>query len=138
MKARLQVGLTHQGELVVDENLTVPRVSALLNDLSVTPPVFATAYMIAFVEATCVGLLANYLDAGEQSVGIHVNMSHVAATPVGMGVRAEVTLIAIDKRVLTFKVAAYDASGLIGEGTHKRAVINADRFAHKIGDKAEA
>ncbi|WP_299962340.1 thioesterase family protein [uncultured Roseobacter sp.] len=101
------------------------------------PPVFATAYMVAFLEATCIELLAPHLDEGEHTVGIHVDVSHVAATPVGMNVKAQVELVEIAKRTLTFKVFAYDESGLIGEGLHKRAVIHVGMFMAAVNSKLD-
>lgn len=135
MKDSLLPGLAHWAALTVDESLTVPRVSPHLAAFADMPPVFATAMMVGFVEATCIELMAPHLDDGEHSVGIDVNLTHSAATPVGMGVRAEVTLSEVNGRILTFNVKAFDDAGPIGEGVHKRAVILKDRFMEKVAAK---
>ena len=135
MKDTLEPGLTHQASLSVDDSLTVPQVSAHLGAFADMPPVFATAMMVGFIEATCIELMAPHLDQGEHSVGVMVDVSHTAATPVGMGVRAEVKLTEVDGRILTFDVAAFDDAGPIGSGTHKRAVILRDRFLQKVSEK---
>ncbi len=136
MQDSLKPGLTHQAALTVDESLTVPRVSPHLTAFSDMPPVFATAMMVGFIEATCIELMAPHLDAGEHSVGVHVDVAHTAATPVGMGVRAEVELTAVEGRILSFGVKAFDDAGPIGTGVHKRAVILTDRFMEKVAAKA--
>lgn len=136
MKDNLKPGLTHTAALVVDDSLTVPCVSPHLSAFSDMPPVFATAMMVGFIEATCIELMAPHLDVGEHSVGVNVDVSHTAATPVGMGVRAEVILTAVEGRILTFDVKAFDDAGPIGGGLHKRAVILTDRFMMKVAAKA--
>ena len=93
--------------------------------------------MIAAIENTAAGSVAGELEEGRTTVGTLVNVSHVAATPEGMEVRieTELTEIAPNGKMLTFKVAAYDEAGLIGEGTHQRAVITVDRFMDKCQAK---
>lgn len=135
MKDSLKPGLTHQLTLTVDDSLTVPAVSPHFPAFADMPPVFATAMMVGFIEATCIELMAPHLDDGEHSVGVQVNVSHDAATPVGMGVRAEVDLIKVEGRILTFEVRALDDAGPIGSGVHKRAVILKDRFMVKVAAK---
>ncbi|MDY3618450.1 thioesterase family protein [Agathobaculum sp.] len=95
--------------------------------------VFATPMMIAAIENTAAGSVAPYLEEGKTTVGTRVNVSHVAATPEGMEVRIETTLSAIapNGKMLTFEVAAYDQAGLIGEGTHERAIVDKARFEQK-------
>lgn len=97
--------------------------------------VFATPMMIALMERTCRLSVVPHLEEGEGTVGTHVNVSHCAATPVGMKVWAESELIEIDRRKLVFKVAAYDERGLIGEGLHERFVINNEKFQNKTDNK---
>jgi len=86
-------------------------------------------------EATCIEAIAPYLDDGEHSVGTHVDVSHIAATPTGMGVVAEIELIEVDKRFLVFKVVATDETGKISEGIHKRAIISVEKFMSKLEQK---
>ncbi len=93
--------------------------------------VFATPSMIALMEKAALELVGPCLEEGQGTVGIELNVEHLAATPIGMTVRAEVELIEIEKRVLTFKVEAYAGDELIGRGTHKRCIILNDRFMEK-------
>ena len=102
--------------------------------------VFATPMMIAAIENTAAASVAPHLDEGKTTVGTLVNVSHVAATPLGMEVRfeTELTEVAANGKMLTFKVAAYDEAGLIGEGTHQRAVVDKARFESKAEAKKNA
>ena len=127
MSPDLKPGLRHVQTVTVDQSLTVPAVSKAFafEDM---PPVFATAFLVGFVEWACIEALRPYLDAGERTVGTRVDVSHTAATPVGFAVTAEVELIAVEGRKLRFKVACRDDAGPIGEGFHDRAVIDLARF----------
>lgn len=100
--------------------------------------VFATPMMVAAIEKTASESVASQLEEGQTSVGTLINVSHVAATPLGMEVRVETELTAVtpNGRGLTFKVAAYDEAGLIGEGTHERVIVWKDRFESKAQAKA--
>lgn len=102
--------------------------------------VYATPMMIAAIENTAAGSVAPYLEEGKTTVGTLVNVSHVAATPEGMEVRVETELVEIapNGKMLTFKVAAYDEAGLIGEGTHQRAIVAKERFEVKAQAKKNA
>jgi len=133
--ADLQPGLRHSATLTVGEALTVPAQARFFDPGTEMPPVFATAQMIAFVEWTCVAALAPYLAAEQRTVGTRVEMTHTAATPIGMTVTAEVELIAIDDRVLRFKVACRDEKEAIGEGFHERTVIDHERFMRRLARK---
>jgi fluoroacetyl-CoA thioesterase len=132
----LAVGLHHREKLTVAPSHTVPQVNRGWLGFEDMPPVFATAMMIGFTEQTCILALRPYLSAGQRTVGIHVSMSHVAPTPVGMAVTSDVELIGIDGRFLDFKVRCCDESELIGEGTHRRAIIDLDRFTCRLEVKA--
>ncbi|WP_206522109.1 MULTISPECIES: thioesterase family protein [unclassified Mesorhizobium] len=96
------------------------------------PPVFATAFMVGFIEWACVEALRPFLSSHERTVGTHVDVSHVAATPVGMTVTADVELVAVQGRKLRFKVSCSDENGLIGEGFHERAVVDYDKFMARV------
>ncbi len=102
--------------------------------------VFSTAMMVAWMEGTAVDVVQPHLEEGQTTVGTGINVSHVAATPQGMKVRftAEVTAVSPNGKGLSFKVAAYDETGLIGEGTHERVVVNKDKFESRTRDKAKA
>ena len=124
----LIVGLTHTAQLVVEPRHTVPGVSPDWPAFADMPPVLATAMMVAFMEKTCVDALRPYLTPGQRTVGTHIDVSHCAATPVGMRVTAQVELIEVDGRALKFRVRCHDEVDLIGEGLHRRAIIGFDKF----------
>ena len=98
--------------------------------------VLATPVMIALMEEAARTLIDPKLDPGQMSVGINLNVSHLAGTPIGMRVTARAELVAMDGRRLTFKVEAFDEREKIGEGSHSRAVINLDRFMARVQEKA--
>ena len=131
------IGLKHKANLLIDESLTVPRVSDRFKSFGDMPPVFATAFLVGFIEATCIEALAPWLDEGQGTVGTHVDVSHIAATPAGMIVTAEVELIGVEGRALHFRVSARDERDLIGEGEHKRAIIDRDRFMARVNARRE-
>jgi fluoroacetyl-CoA thioesterase len=137
MNTDLMPGLRHVETLRVDQSLTVPSVSPAFASFADMPPVLATALMVGFIEWTCIEALKPYLDEGERTVGTHVDVSHVAATPVGMIATAEVELVAVEGRKLRFRVSCRDEGGLIGEGFHERAVIDLDKFMARLSAKAE-
>ena len=97
--------------------------------------VYATPCMVALMEGAACEAIAPGLEEGETSVGIELNIRHTSATPVGMEVRSEAELTAVEGKILTFEIRAYDESGEIGSGTHKRAVVNAQRFLDKTYSK---
>ncbi len=97
--------------------------------------VFATPCMLALMEKTACDSVMPYLDDGNGTVGTQVNISHLAATPIGMTVRCESELLEVDGRRLVFDVKAYDEAGLIGEGTHERFIVNNEKFQGKADAK---
>ena len=97
--------------------------------------VFATPMMIAMIERTCNESVVPYLESGQGTVGTHVDVSHIAATPVGMRVWCDSELVDVDRRRLVFSVKAYDECGLIGEGRHERFVIDTARFEAKAKER---
>lgn len=121
--------------MTVGEALAVPAQARLFDPSTEMPPVFATAQMIAFIEWTCVHALAPYLSPAQRSVGTRVEMSHVAATPVGMIVRAEVELIEIDGRRFRFRAQCRDEMEMIGEGFHERMIVDHARFMERLARK---
>ncbi len=134
----LKPGLRFAKTLTVSEAVTVPAQARIFDPATEMPPVFATAQMIAFVEWTCVAALAPYLAPHQRTVGTRVEMTHTAATPIGMTVTAEVELVAIDRRTLRFKVECHDEREAIGAGFHERAVIDYDRFIERLRRKSLA
>jgi fluoroacetyl-CoA thioesterase len=133
--ADLKPGLRHSETLTVSEALSVPAQARHFDPLTEMPPVFATAQMIAFVEWTCVHALAPYLGADQRTVGTRVEMTHTAATPIGMTVTAEVELVEIKDRTLRFKVTCRDEKEPIGDGFHERAIIENARFMARLARK---
>jgi fluoroacetyl-CoA thioesterase len=97
--------------------------------------VFATPAMVALMEEAAVQCVKGSLGEGETSVGVRMEISHIAATPVGMGVRAEAVLQRVDGRRLFFQVVAFDEKEKIGEGEHERFVVQRDRFLSKVQSK---
>ena len=93
--------------------------------------VYATPCMVALMEGAACEAISAALPEEKTSVGIELNITHIAATPVGLDVRAEAEVTAVEGSIITFQVTAYDEAGKIGEGTHKRAVINTQRFLDK-------
>lgn len=98
--------------------------------------VFATPAMVSLIEETAWKSVAPCLEEGQATVGTALNIEHLAPTPLGMKVRCETVLTAIDGRKLTFEAKVYDAAGLIGRGTHERFIIFADKFQAKANAKA--
>lgn len=93
--------------------------------------VFSTPSMIALMEKASRELVQPYLEEGQSTVGTRLEVSHVAASPIGAHIHAESTLVEIDRRMLTFEVKAYADGELIGEGRHQRCIIYAERFMEK-------
>ena len=93
--------------------------------------VYATPCMVAIMEGAACEAITAALPEEKTSVGISLNISHLAATPVGLEVRAEAEVTEVDGNTITFQVTAYDETGKIGEGTHKRALVTTQRFLDK-------
>lgn len=126
------VGLKGRSETVVTEQNTAAAVGSGL------APVFGTPFMIALIENSAVNALAPVLESGQGSVGTKLEVSHDAATPIGMKVWAESTLVEVDRKRLVFEVAAYDEAGPIGKGRHERFLIDSEKFLAKVNAKAKA
>jgi fluoroacetyl-CoA thioesterase len=102
---------------------------------STLPPVMATRVMVGMMELAAMGAIRPFLDAGESSVGMSIEVSHTAATPPGHRVRAEAEVTKCEGRRLEFKVSAFDDTEQIGSGTHRRAVIDAAKFNERLKAK---
>ena len=120
------VGLKGEASTLVEREDTAQEVG------SGSMLVYATPCMVALMEGAACNALEGVLPEDKTSVGIELSISHIAATPVGMEVRAEAEITSVEKNILTYTVTAYDESGKIGEGTHKRAVITAQKFLDKV------
>jgi fluoroacetyl-CoA thioesterase len=138
MKPTLVPGLKHSFSYTVPENKTVPFTYPESPEIAAMPKVFATGNMIILMEWTCVQLLNKHLDAGEGSLGTHVDVSHAAATPPGLTVTVDVEVAEVRGRKVVFNVRAHDGVDLIGEGRHERVVVVWDRFNAKVAEKAKA
>ena len=97
--------------------------------------VYATPCMVALMEGAACEALEGILSGEQTTVGTELNVSHLAATPVGMEVRAEATVTAVEGKIITFTVEAFDEASKIGEGTHKRAIVSTQRFLDKTYSK---
>lgn len=130
--AKLKPGLEGTAALTVSDAHTAPRIG------SGKVHVLATPVMINLMEAAALAAVEDLLPEGRQSLGTRIDVSHVAATPVGMAVRATAVVTRIDGNHITFRVAAHDEQDLIGEGTHERVVVDVARFDARVARKAVA
>ncbi|MCB1443390.1 MAG: thioesterase family protein [Methyloceanibacter sp.] len=135
MKPTLTAGLKHSFSYTVPPNKTVPHIYDEAPELQTMPDVFATAFMIGLMEWTCVQLLAPHLDEGEGSLGVHVDVSHKAATPPGMTVTVEAECIELRGPRAKFRLRAHDGVDEIGAGIHDRFIVGWDRFKRGVAAK---
>ena len=138
MKDTLKVGDVHTFRFRVTDAKTVPNLYPESPDFRAMPAVFATGFMVGLMEWACIDALKAHLDEGEGSLGIHIDVTHVAATPPGQEVTVHVTCTRIDGRRIAWHVRAEDEAELIGEGSHQRAIVRWDRFLPKVAEKAAA
>jgi predicted thioesterase len=129
LAVQLKSGGTGHAELVVGEEHTAPRVGSGLVH------VLATPVMINLFEAAALDAVDQYLPAGYQSLGTVLNVRHIAATPVGMRVRATAEIVKFEGRTVFLKVKAEDERELIGDGLHERVVVNVDKFSQRVARK---
>ena len=123
------IGMTNAAEeFVTEKNTAVALGSGSLK-------VFATPAMIRLIESAAAELVEKNLPRELTSVGIALNVKHTAPTPLGMKVRAEVKIISVDGRKIIFEVAAFDARGEIGRGTHERFIVDREKFQRKADAK---
>src|SRR5437764_12176397 len=128
---RIVPGLTGTAELVVGPEHTAPFVG------SGRIAVLATPVMINLIEAAALAAVEHLLSAGYQSLGTVLDVRHIAATPVGMRVRATAELVKVEARTLSFRVEARDERDLIGDGTHERVIVNVERFDKRVQEKLQ-
>ena len=122
----MEAGIKNEKSIVVTDEVTASKVgSGLL-------PVYAAPSMIALMEGTCAESVQPYLAEGEGTVGVAIDIKHIAATPVGMTVRCESLLKEVNGKKLVFEVNVYDEKGLVGTGIHKRAIINNEAFMARL------
>jgi fluoroacetyl-CoA thioesterase len=136
VKESLKPGIRYEHKFVVLSSKTVPALYPESEEFVLMPEVFATGFLVGFLEWTCIKAINPHLDwPKEQTVGTHINVTHEAATPPGLEVTATVELIAVEGRKLTFAVEAHDGVDLISKGRHERYVINKEKFDIKVGEK---
>ena len=125
-------GLTGTADLVVGPEHTAPRVG------SGRIAVLATPVMINVIEAAALAAVEHLLPAGHQSLGTHLDVHHVAATPVGMRLTATAEVTAVEGRTIRFRISVRDAVDEIGHGTHARVVVDVARFDTRVQRKAQS
>jgi fluoroacetyl-CoA thioesterase len=137
MKETLKPGIRYEHRLIVPPSKTVPALYPEAEEFLVMPEVFATGFLVGFLEWACIKAVIPHLDwPEEQSVGTHIDVSHEAATPPGLEVTASVELIGVEGRKLIFAVSAHDGVDLISRGRHERFIINKEKFDAKMVTKA--
>jgi fluoroacetyl-CoA thioesterase len=139
VKETLIPGIKYEHKFVVPPSKTVPALYPESEEFVAMPEVFATGFLVGFLEWACIKAVNPHLDwPSEQTVGTHIDVSHEAATPPGLEVRAKVELISVEGRKLTFAVEAHDGLDVISRGQHERVVINREKFDAKVGAKKPA
>jgi fluoroacetyl-CoA thioesterase len=137
MKESLKPGLTFEFNFKVPENKTVPYLYPESPEFQLMPKVLATGYMVGLFEWACIQAINPHIEwPDEQTVGIQVNVSHVAATPPGLTVTVKGKLEEVEGRKLKFSLVADDGVDTISEGAHDRFVIEAEKFNAKMVAKA--
>lgn len=138
MKPGLEIGATRDHSMTVLPAHTVPALFSETAAFPEMPEVFATAYMTGLMEWACVELIRPYYEDGEQSLGVHVDFSHLAPTLPGQVVTVTAKLVENDGKFLWFNVVAHDGVDVIGEGRHRRALIRDEKFDAKLAAKRAA
>lgn len=137
MKPSLKPGIESSFTFRVTKSKTVPALYPEAPEFRQMPEVFATGFLVGFFEWACIKAVNPHLDwPEEQTVGTHINVSHLAATPPGLEVTAKVKIAAVEGRRLTFEIEASDGVDLISKGTHERFIINSAKFNEKLKQKA--
>jgi len=136
MTHALQEGLEFEFAYTVPQDKTVPYLFPEFTEGGQMPDVFATGYMVGLFEFACIKAVNAYIDwPRQQTVGIHINVSHTAATPPGLTVTVKGRLEKVDGRKLSFSLSAHDGADTISEGTHDRFIIDADKFNAAVAKK---
>ncbi|MDX1512796.1 MAG: hotdog domain-containing protein [Gammaproteobacteria bacterium] len=128
MKASLRAGVERVEEITVDEARTI---AFLGEDMRV----YSTPSMVNDAEYACYRLIQEHLHEGESSVGIHVSMDHLGATPLGERVTVRVQVDEVDGRKVSLNCEVHDAAECVGRGRHLRFVIDIDRHAARLAEK---
>jgi len=137
MKPTLQPGARTEFSFRIPATKTVPHLYPEAHEFQQMPTVFATGFMVGLMEWTCLHVLAPHLEEGEGSLGVHIDVSHLAATLPGQTVTVEAECTKVDGRRIHFHVKAHDGLDLIGEGDHQRMIVDWEKFEGRVNDKAK-
>jgi fluoroacetyl-CoA thioesterase len=136
MKPSLQPGLKYEHKFLLPPSKTVPALYPEAEEFLAMPEVFATGFMVGFLEWACIKCINPHIDwPTEITLGTHIDVSHQAATPPGLEVTATVELIEMDGRRLVFRVEAHDGVDVISQGRHERFIVNREKFDAKLSGK---
>ena len=135
MKDSLKPGINHRLEFLVPRSKTIQYLYPEAAEFLSMPAVFATGFMVGLMEWACMKVLEPHLDEGEGSVGVHVNVSHSAATPPGLTVAVDAQCTSVEGRRVRFSVTAHDGIDTIGKGEIERFVVSWDRFNRALQAK---
>ena len=138
MRATLQPGLTATLTYQVPCERTVPYLLPESDGFAAMPEVLATGYLVGLVEWTCMRVIGDHLEPAEQSLGIHVDLSHDAPTPPGSTLTVQAELTSVERRRLTFAVHAFDELATVCEGSHRRAVIDTTQFYERLSERIQS
>jgi len=136
MKDTLKPGIKYEHKFVIPACKTVPALYPESEEFLAMPEVFATGFLVGFLEWACIKAINPHLDwPNEQTLGTHIDVSHEAATPAGLEVTATVELVEVNGRRLVFMVEAHDSVDLISRGSHERFIIDREKFDAKVEKK---
>jgi fluoroacetyl-CoA thioesterase len=121
--------------MTAEKTVTVSSATTVDHFVAGMPEVYATPMMILHMEMASGSAIASHLPEGFVSVGMDVKVSHLAATPIGRTVRATARVLEIDRRSVVFEVEAWDGDRKIGDGTHRRGIVNVREFEQRFGVK---
>lgn len=139
MKPSLSPGIKYEHKFLLPPSKTVPALYPESEEFLAMPEVFATGFMVGFLEWACIKCINPHIDwPVEMTLGTHIDVSHEAATPPGLEVTAEVELVEVDGRRLVFRVEAHDGVDVIARGMHERFVVDKARFESKLAGKRPA
>ena len=138
MKDSLKPGIEYIHNFIVPTSKTVSALYPEADEFTVMPDVFATGFLVGFIEWTCIKAVNPHLSwPQEQTVGIGISINHIAATPPGLEVKAKVKLMQVEGRRLLFDVEVYDEIDLISQGKHERVIINKEKFDVRVKEKSK-
>lgn len=137
MKDSLQPGIEYTLKFVVPATKTVPHLYPESDKFQEMPAVFATGFMVGFMEWACMEAIAPHLDSGERTVGTMINVTHEAATPPGMQISSNVRCIAVEGRKTRWEIEARDEVEIIGRGQHERFTIDLEKFNTRLAAKGQ-